>query len=109
MGIFDRLGDVIKSYLNNDDSALFGKQAGHSGDDDLKDAFEELDEFLSGNQGKSGTGEAGRNAGAQGGSGTAAGGAGDQGRGKGPFSGGDAQKRGRIPPETLRRDFAELG
>ncbi|MDR2606797.1 MAG: J domain-containing protein [Treponema sp.] len=54
MGIFDRLGDVIKSYLNDDDAAIFGRQADtvkRSGDPDLDAAFEELDEFL-GKKGK---------------------------------------------------------
>jgi hypothetical protein len=51
MGIFDRLGNVIKSYLNDDDDAIFGRQtdtANRSGDPDLDAAFEELNEFLGG-------------------------------------------------------------
>jgi curved DNA-binding protein CbpA len=55
MGIFDRLGDVIKSYLNDDDATIFGRQPDtvrRSGDPDLDAAFEELDEFL----GKKGNG-----------------------------------------------------
>jgi hypothetical protein len=136
VGIFDRLGDVIKSYLNDDDSALFGRhpRQGYSGDDDLKEAFEELDEFLSGGTGESGTGARGGfggNPGAQGGFGGSAGGSGDQGRGngrgwaddqgrgngrgwaddqsRGPGRAGSGERRGGTPPETLRRDFAELG
>jgi hypothetical protein len=59
MGIFDRLGDVVKSYLNDEDGHVFGRHqegtrsspGGRSGDPDVEAAFEELDEFL--NRGKS--------------------------------------------------------
>jgi hypothetical protein len=94
MGIFDRLGDVIRSYLNDEDSRLFGsssRKEGSSGDPDLEAAFEELNDFL----GK-GSGEKRR--------------AGDRG-----FAGnreerqdaGEKAGQGRVP-ESLRSDFEEL-
>jgi hypothetical protein len=53
MGILDRLGTVIKSYLNDDETPLnkaFGKQVRHSlNDPDFDDAYEELNDFLRGN------------------------------------------------------------
>jgi DnaJ-domain-containing protein 1 len=92
MGIWDRLGDVLKSYINDDDDRLFGKsrRQSSSGDPDLEAAFEELDDFLGGEAKGGPFGEA---------------------KG-GPFheaaSGRTADPR-RDPPEALRRDFAELG
>lgn len=45
---FDRLGDVIKNFLNDDDEKLFGRgeTRAPTGDPDLDSAFEELDEYL---------------------------------------------------------------
>jgi DnaJ-domain-containing protein 1 len=82
MGVFDRLGDLLKSYLNGEDERIFGKDRPGGGDPDLDAAFEELDDYL-------GRGPAG------GASGPAAGSR----RAAGPP---------RIP-ESLRPDFAELG
>jgi hypothetical protein len=86
VGIFDRLGDVIRSYLNAADS---GPSAGPSpgrrrSDPDLEAAYEELEDFLGG--------------------GKAAGGRTNP-RGAAP---GSNAGRG-TPPESLRRDFEELG
>jgi DnaJ-domain-containing protein 1 len=55
VGIFDRLGDVIKSYLNDEDGRIFGndtrRPAGSShGDPDMDAAWDELDDFLKGGQ-----------------------------------------------------------
>ncbi|MDR2808219.1 MAG: J domain-containing protein [Spirochaetaceae bacterium] len=49
MGIFERLGRVIKSYLSDEDSDNIGKKSGseHFEDTDLKTAFSELDDYLS--------------------------------------------------------------
>ena len=93
MGIWGRLGNVIKSYLNDDES--FGRSAskgsapkGHSqygqGDPDVNAAYEELDEFL--NKGN------------------------NQEKSKG-WDGGEetAEKRRRPVPAEIREDFAELG
>jgi DnaJ-domain-containing protein 1 len=81
MGIFDRLGDVLKSYLNDEETPVFRKE--RRGDPDLEAAFEELDEFLNG--GKSFR----------------------EGRGPGgPYRG---NAGGMRVPETLKQDFAELG
>ena len=91
MGLWDRLGDVIKSYLNDDDARIFGNRGGYSspGDPDLDAAFDELNDYLNRK--------------------TDGGGA----DGYGPRSG--AEKRsesgraGKAVPEELRPDFAELG
>jgi hypothetical protein len=91
MGIFDRLGDVIKSYINDGEEPLFGRRDrdGPPRDPDLSAAFEELDEFLSGREGASPR---------QGGAGSAGG------------TQSAAGKGGTRPvPEELRKDFAELG
>jgi len=89
MGIWERLGNVIKSYLNdNDDSST--RYGGNSSsdrewntrDNDLDAAYEELDEFLRG-------GGAPR----------------EEGRGTGT----GAAEHVRPVPEELRADFAELG
>ena len=54
MGIWDRLGNVIKSYVNSSDERVFGKNASQrrssfrSSDPDLDAAYEELDDFLRG-------------------------------------------------------------
>jgi DnaJ-domain-containing protein 1 len=47
MGIWDRLGDVIKSYLHDEDAKIFKeyKRPPHS-DPDLDAAFEELNDYL---------------------------------------------------------------
>ncbi len=52
MSILDRLGDVIKSYLNDEDERIFGKSRNNSfrGDPDLNAAYDELDDYL--NEGK---------------------------------------------------------
>ena len=49
MGIFDRLGSVINSYLNDfddDTSRRFKQSRTRSGDPDLDAAYEELNEYL---------------------------------------------------------------
>jgi hypothetical protein len=103
MGIWDRLGDVIKSYLNDGDSG--GVKHGQSGrgprygDPDLDAAFDELNEFL-------GSGRPG--GGAQ--SSTAQGGGQGASDWDRAFAGNDgARKGGTAPPESLRADFTELG
>jgi curved DNA-binding protein CbpA len=110
MGIFDRLGDVLRSYLN-DEEGIFGRRSEgnsgstrrSSGDPDLEAAFEELDEFL--NRGKSsfkdgGAASAGRTSAGM--RGKAAGN-----RPNGAY--GDASGGNRTVPESLKPDFAELG
>jgi hypothetical protein len=95
VGILDRLGDVLRSYLNDAGPGPSGRpSAGRRVDPDLEAAYEELDDFLSG--GKAGS-EAERSS------------AGKKGRpnsrGSGP--GGNAGRT--MPPESLRGDFEELG
>jgi DnaJ-domain-containing protein 1 len=49
MGILDRLGNVIKSYLLDDEEKVFGKtsvKSRGSGDPDLDAAMDELNDFL---------------------------------------------------------------
>jgi DnaJ-domain-containing protein 1 len=97
MGIFDRLGNLIKSYLNDDESG--GRRS--TGDPDLDTAADELDEFLSGGRGKSRTEwDAAFHAGQEDS-------AGQRSAGRGQESGGSARPA-PVPPE-LRADFAELG
>jgi DnaJ-domain-containing protein 1 len=91
MGIFDRLGDVLKSYLNDDDERIFGRSSGGDRrhiDPDLDEAFDELNDFLRGGpkrpEGKP------REPG-----------------GRPPFGGREGGKT--AVPEFLRGDFAELG
>jgi hypothetical protein len=107
MGIFDRLGDVLRSYLN-DEAGVFGRHSkggpgtagGRYGDPDVEAAFEELDEFL--NRGKAGaffgdaaagTEETRRSAAGNGSTGAYR----------------KTSEGGREVPESLRPDFAELG
>ena len=94
MGIWSRLGTVIKSYLDDQDSKLFGNNGGSDspfrstrrpGDPDLDAAFEELNDYL--NRTGSGNGAASREE-----------------PNKSADSGG-----AKLPPEELRPDFAELG
>jgi len=76
MGIWSRLGTVIKSYLD-DDINVFRSEGRHSSaDPDLDAAFEELDGFLNGRKEK----PAGND---------------------GAFSAG-AHERSKLPPEELR-------
>jgi DnaJ-domain-containing protein 1 len=88
VGIFDRLGDVIRSYLNDAGQGPSRPSPGRRADPDLEAAYEELDDFLRG--GKAGF-EAKRAS---------------TGRDARPDSRGFG---GNTPPESLRRDFEELG
>ena len=85
MGIWDRLGSVIKSYLNDSNEAGFTRSSPkRQGDPDLNAAYEELDDFLKGNDGKS----------------------------KSKVWDDEKEKtaeKKRPVPEEIRRDFAELG
>jgi curved DNA-binding protein CbpA len=123
MGIFDRIEDVIKSYLNSEDDRVFGSRSGgsfnarggRSGDPDVEAAFDELNEFL--NRGKSppeddtyenwGAAGPARGAGAR----RKESGAGHTRTGSRSGAGDTHGNRGSASavPETLRADFAELG
>jgi hypothetical protein len=94
MGIWDRLGNVIKSYLYDEDIRLFGNNRGSSdwGNPDLDEAFEELNEYL--NQNRSGAW-------------SETGGYGFRGKAENRNESGG--RTFRIIPEALRPDFAELG
>ena len=81
MGIWNRLENVIKSYLNDDDQRVFGRSSpGARSDPDLDAAYEELDDFL---RKKDRQGE--------------------------PNKREEPKKQSRPIPEELRQDFAELG
>ncbi|MDR0596925.1 MAG: J domain-containing protein [Treponema sp.] len=92
MGIFDRLGDVIRSYLNGSGPSQGPAPGrGHS-DPDVEAAYEELENFLG--RGKAGFEDERAFPGA----------------GRDPRRSGAGENAGRgAPPESLRRDFDELG
>ncbi|MDR3341509.1 MAG: J domain-containing protein [Treponema sp.] len=49
MSILDRLGDVIRSYLNDDDEDILGRTSRtrpYDNDPDVKAAFQELNDYL---------------------------------------------------------------
>jgi hypothetical protein len=125
MSIFDRIGDVIRSYLNSEDDRIFGGSdqdwRGGSSDSDLDAAFEELEEFLSRKgrsrrQVPSGDEAWNRNEDAWSG-GQAWGGGGDRSGGQawgggdrnGGFREGTGNPRTGGAPESLGQDFSELG
>jgi len=90
MGIWDRLESVIKSYFNDGkladgkETVFTGSGARRHGDPDFDAAYEELDDFLKGNDSKE----------------------------KSKVWGDEkdrAAERKRPVPEEIRRDFAELG
>jgi DnaJ-domain-containing protein 1 len=126
VGIFDRLGDVIKSYLYDEDGRILPRPSGRNADPDLEEAEAELENFLRGgerrawgNGNPAGPGSRGPGRGSGAGAGTAGTGPGAGwgrgaagGRGPGTGTGPGARTGGggpARPPEELRRDFAELG
>ena len=84
MGIWERLGNVIKSYINDEDEKVFkgSPRSGHS-DPDLDAAYEELDDFLGKKDGKEKAWE--------------------------DLGAGEKKQETRKVPEELKADFAELG
>ena len=48
MGIWDRLGNLLKSYINDGAERVY-REDRHSGDDDFDAAYEELEDYLKGN------------------------------------------------------------
>ena len=86
MGILDRLGNVIKSYINDYDGKWSTRDSEWNiHDSDLDAAYEELDEYL------------------KGGNSTESGSAGTQ------AGNSEVPPRERPIPAELREDFAELG
>ena len=95
MGIWNRLGDVINSYINDfsgqTSARLKTQSSTRSGDPDLDSAYEELDDFL--NREKPHSGEKERR----------------------EYTWRDSEDRGfsgakeKLPPEELRPDFELLG
>jgi DnaJ-domain-containing protein 1 len=95
---FDRLGDVLKNFLHDDDEKLFSSSrrfTSGSGDPDLDAAYEELDDFLN-DRSKSDRGTNQRFEYSFD----------EDGQFK-PKKAGPAPKGG--VPEALRKDFEELG
>ena len=83
MGIWGRLGNVLKSYINDGVERVLGEERPwqSQGDDDFNAAYEELDEFLKGgNKGRDADGSEKRH-----------------------------YEQRRSVPADLKRDFAELG
>jgi DnaJ-domain-containing protein 1 len=110
MGVFDRLGDVIKSYLNDEDENIFGRtrrERQRGGDPDLDAAFDELNDFL----GKDSAQRDGWRGIVDEEPGDSA--AGDSSYHKGGYgadkSGGAGRTGSGTAPAALRQDFAELG
>jgi DnaJ-domain-containing protein 1 len=88
VGIFDRLSDVIRSYLNDagPGSSARPSPGRRRGDPDLDAAYEELNDFLGGEKRSFEPG------------------------GASPDRNGPGKDAGRVtPPESLRKDFVELG
>jgi hypothetical protein len=114
MGILDRLGDAIKSYLNEEDRRIFGhepRRRGAFGDPDLDAAFDELDDYL-GEGREKGWGPGGASSGGreQSWNGGFGGGESRSFRENGGNRGGSGPAGNKsLPPEELRPDFAELG
>jgi curved DNA-binding protein CbpA len=109
MGIFDRLGDVIKSYLNDGDERILGGGRGREsvqGDPDLDAAFEELNDFLGDRESpgqKHRAEEQGADEDARSWESRFYGGTGRR------EAGGFRPAGNGAVPESLRGDFAELG
>jgi len=87
---FDRLGDILRTFLDDDPAVSRSGQTARTGDPDLDAAWEELDDFLGSGPGAS------------------------RPKREVPPSGGDSAQnaqRSSAPriPEALRRDFDELG
>jgi DnaJ-domain-containing protein 1 len=89
MGIFERIEDIIKSYLNDEDEVRLGKNR-RRGDPDYEAAYKELNEYLDG--GASARSRASSDYEAHGQSSRAY-----------------SSSAGAGVSEDLRRDFAELG
>ncbi|MDR2210108.1 MAG: J domain-containing protein [Spirochaetaceae bacterium] len=104
MGILDRLGTLLKSRFAGEISRSFDFSRGSSGGDpDLEAAYRELDELLGhGAPRQNGEGEGARKSHAENRGPEAAGARNSQ-------AGNRKQGAAAPPPESLRRDFAELG
>ena len=108
MGILDRLGNVIKSYINDEDENIFRRERGRrspqrQSDPDLDAAWEELDDYLNGkDSGKSAREDSSSHAGSSAHPGSS---------GRTDASGREeasGERARRIPPE-LQNDIVELG
>ncbi|MFQ3547204.1 MAG: J domain-containing protein [Termitinemataceae bacterium] len=94
---FDRLGDILKDFLDDDDRSLFGNsRQSPIRDPDLDEAYEELDEFL--RTGKN-TGPRSRHSWS---------GESNRYHRSTTDSGAYSQSTSSVP-EVLRKDFEELG
>jgi len=82
MGIWERLGNVIKSYFTDESDKLFGNHSKWRSDPDLDTAYEELDDYLKGKDSRERASSREET---------------------------EKQKKTRPVPEEIRQDFAELG
>jgi DnaJ-domain-containing protein 1 len=99
VGIIDRLGDVLKSYINTDAQGAYSRGRVWSGDSDLDAAFEELDQYLNNKSApKTEYKKSFKTDGAASG--------GTDGQRSNAQRGGESKAQA---PETLRADFTELG
>jgi len=91
--IFDRLGNLIKSFVQND---AISENSRSSSDPDLKDAWDELDEYLRTGKERDQQNPEASDRGTDG--------------GKRPAQGGARPGRPRAggPPEELRQDYGNL-
>jgi hypothetical protein len=104
MGIFDRLKNVIKSYLDEEDYRVFGPDSRRGGfrDPDLDAAYDELNDYLGKGRDRGPAGDFSGDGARSGGGG------GNRGFRENRDAFGPGKNAG-LPPEKLRPDFAELG
>jgi DnaJ-class molecular chaperone len=97
MGIFDRLGSIINSYINDIETELpFHREYSRNGDSDYDAAYEELNDFLNGNKQRN---DARFNAWYE-----------DSGKNSDTrFNTENPTRQNSLPPEELRPDFECLG
>jgi hypothetical protein len=106
----DRLGDLLKSYLNFDDGGNAGAGQGRFygyEDADLNEAYDELDEFLNRGGSSAWTGKTGAQTGDWEDPYRSAASGND--RGFHSATGHTERRSSKLPPESLRADFEELG
>jgi hypothetical protein len=102
MGIWDRLGDVIKSYLHDEDAKIFNEYSRTPrSDPDLDAAFDELDDYLNG--GKAQANSQNRQ------SYSADSAATDGANARNQAQSGNERAQPKPPPPELQPFFAELG
>lgn len=87
-GIFDRLGDLLRSIVQSSDAPSASARTGFS-DPDMQEAWEELDDYLNPEKERGSSTAGGRT-------------------GRGGSQAGPASARRRGPPEELHGDYRNL-